>query len=48
MSLQKAVKDGAIGTLQKIRTISRDNPVPTIEYLKTSGGIFHDCLSFCL
>jgi len=43
--LKEVVSSGGIGTLQKVRTISRDNPVPHIDYLKTSGGIFHDCLS---
>ena len=27
-----------------IKSVSRDSPLPTIEYLKVSGGIFHDCL----
>eukprot|EP01130_Rhizamoeba_saxonica_P002511 TRINITY_DN12301_c0_g1_i1.p1 TRINITY_DN12301_c0_g1~~TRINITY_DN12301_c0_g1_i1.p1 ORF type:complete len:351 (+),score=69.58 TRINITY_DN12301_c0_g1_i1:50-1102(+) len=45
MKLHKMVQDGAIGQLQKVRTISRDNPVPSIPYLSTSGGIFHDCAS---
>jgi len=26
-----------------VKTISRDNPVPTLAYLKISGRIFHDC-----
>ena len=26
-----------------IKTTSRDSPLPGIEYLKISGGIFHDC-----
>jgi len=43
--LKKIVKEGGIGVLQKVRTVSRDNPVPSIEYLQTSGGIYHDCLS---
>jgi len=43
--LKEIVENGEIGTLQKVRTVSRDNPVPSIEYLKTSGGIYHDCLS---
>jgi len=43
--LKDVVDNGGIGTLQKVRTVSRDNPVPTIDYLKTSGGIYHDCLS---
>jgi len=41
--LQKACQSGDIGTLQICKTMSRDNPVPTIAYLKISGGIFHDC-----
>uniref|UniRef100_A0A1I8H6T9 GFO_IDH_MocA domain-containing protein n=1 Tax=Macrostomum lignano TaxID=282301 RepID=A0A1I8H6T9_9PLAT len=31
------------GEVHTIRTCSRDNPYPSIEYLRTSGGIFHDC-----
>lgn len=34
---------GAVGELQFIRSVSRDNPVPSIDYIKTSCGIFHDC-----
>jgi myo-inositol 2-dehydrogenase/D-chiro-inositol 1-dehydrogenase len=45
VKLKHVVEEGGIGTLQKVRTVSRDNPVPSIEYLKTSGGIYHDCLS---
>jgi len=41
--LVEACHKGSIGTLQIVKTISRDNPVPTIAYLKISGGIFHDC-----
>jgi len=41
--LQETCKKGGIGTLQIVKTISRDNPVPTIAYLKISGKIFHDC-----
>jgi len=43
VQLQKTCRDGGIGTLQIVKTISRDNPVPTLAYLKISGGIFHDC-----
>jgi len=43
--LKKIVDDGGVGVLQKVRTVSRDNPVPSIDYLRTSGGIYHDCLS---
>jgi len=41
--LQKTCRNGGIGTLQICKTMSRDNPVPTLAYLKISGGIFHDC-----
>lgn len=43
----KAVKDGVsqgrVGQLQMVKTCSRDSPSPSIEYLKGSPGIFHDC-----
>lgn len=44
-SLHQQVSMGAIGKLRIIKCCSRDNPLPPIEYLKTSGGIFHDMLS---
>jgi myo-inositol 2-dehydrogenase/D-chiro-inositol 1-dehydrogenase len=40
-----AVRGGAAGKVHKIHSTSRDNPVPSIEYLKISGGIVHDCAS---
>jgi len=40
-----AVRNGACGKVHKMKTVSRDNPVPSIEYLKISGGIVHDCAS---
>jgi len=43
VQLQESCRKGDIGTVQIIKTISRDNPVPTLAYLKISGGIFHDC-----
>jgi len=43
--LQQAVRDGAIGIPEIIKTTSRDHPPPTMEYLKISGGIMHDCAS---
>jgi len=43
--VRHAVQSGQIGKLHKVRSISRDNPVPTLEYLKISGGIIHDCAS---
>lgn len=42
-TLVKHVHDGGIGVPQVIRSCSRDNPVPTLAYLKISGGIMHDC-----
>jgi len=43
--LRDAVRSGAIGNIHKVRSTSRDNPVPSIDYLKISGGIIHDCCS---
>ena len=43
-SLVKKVHSGDLGTLQFVRSVSRDNPVPSTEYLQISGGIFHDCM----
>jgi len=42
--LKKQVDLGAIGELKMIKSCSRDNPLPPIEYLRTSGGIFQDML----
>lgn len=42
--LAQRVHGGEIGTLQLLRTTSRDCPLPTIDYIKTSHGIFHDCI----
>jgi myo-inositol 2-dehydrogenase/D-chiro-inositol 1-dehydrogenase len=41
--LQERCKNGDLGTIQVVKTTSRDNPVPTLAYLKISGKIFHDC-----
>lgn len=35
---------GDLGQIRFIRSVSRDHPVPTLDYLKTSGGILHDCV----
>jgi len=32
-----------LGNIQIIKTCSRDSPLPSISYLTTSNGIFHDC-----
>lgn len=42
-SLADRVKNGAIGKVHVIKTTSRDSPMPSINFLKISGGIFHDC-----
>lgn len=36
-------KRGVIGQVQSIKTCSRDSPRPPMEYIKISGGMFHDC-----
>ncbi|MCA9261375.1 MAG: Gfo/Idh/MocA family oxidoreductase [Planctomycetales bacterium] len=43
-SLVRSVHDHTIGELQFVRSVSRDNPVPSSDYIRDSGGIFHDCL----
>jgi len=43
-ALKEQLDQGAIGQLKMIKSCSRDNPVPPIEYLRTSGGIFQDML----
>eukprot|EP00438_Fugacium_kawagutii_P014785 Skav228774 [mRNA] locus=scaffold589:557855:559690:- [translate_table: standard] len=42
--LKRQLDAGAIGNLKLLKTCSRDNPIPSMEYLRTSGGIFHDML----
>ena len=42
-SLARGVKDGQVGMLQMLRVTSRDSPLPTMDYISTSHGIFHDC-----
>lgn len=42
-SLHERVKQGDIGKLHVIKSCSRDSPLPAIEFLKMSGGMFHDC-----
>ena len=40
--IQAKVADGELGKIHLIKTTSRDSPLPSIEYLKISGGMFHD------
>nr|XP_053640521.1 inositol 2-dehydrogenase-like [Cherax quadricarinatus] len=41
--LRDQVLLGVVGQVQLVKTVARDSPLPSIEYLKISGGIFHDC-----
>lgn len=41
--IKERIEKGEIGKVNKIVTISRDYPYPKFNYLKTCGGIFHDC-----
>jgi myo-inositol 2-dehydrogenase/D-chiro-inositol 1-dehydrogenase len=42
--LIRGAHSGAVGTVQILRTTSRDSPLPSVDYIRTSGGIFHDCI----
>lgn len=42
--VRNRVRKGEVGHVHTIKTVARDSPLPSIEYLKTSGGIFHDCM----
>jgi len=42
-SVRDRVRNGEVGHVNTIKVCSRDSPLPSIEYLKISGGIFHDC-----
>jgi myo-inositol 2-dehydrogenase/D-chiro-inositol 1-dehydrogenase len=41
--VQARVKKGELGKVHMVKTCSRDSPLPSIDYLRTSNGIFHDC-----
>jgi myo-inositol 2-dehydrogenase/D-chiro-inositol 1-dehydrogenase len=43
MQVAEQIKRGDIGDLRIIKTCCRDSPLPPIEYIKISGGIYHDC-----
>ena len=40
--IQAKVANGDLGKVHVIKTTSRDSPLPSVEYLKISGGMFHD------
>jgi len=42
MKAQQYITSGNIGTPQIVRSTARDSPVPSVDYLKTSHGFFHD------
>ncbi|XP_063927678.1 inositol 2-dehydrogenase-like [Zophobas morio] len=42
-SIRNRVRAGDVGRVLTVKVCSRDSPLPTIQYLSTSGGIFHDC-----
>jgi len=41
--LRNRVRAGEVGNVLTVKVCSRDSPLPSMEYLKVSGGIFHDC-----
>tara|TARA_Y100000588_G_scaffold392659_1_gene505422 strand:- start:1223 stop:2251 length:1029 start_codon:yes stop_codon:yes gene_type:complete len=43
-NLASEVKNKKVGQLQMLRVTSRDSPLPTMEYISKSNGIFHDCI----
>ncbi|XP_043276864.1 myo-inositol 2-dehydrogenase-like [Venturia canescens] len=43
-AVRDRVRKGEVGHVHTIKTTSRDSPLPTIDYLSHSGGIFHDCM----
>ncbi|CAE7576025.1 iolG [Symbiodinium sp. CCMP2592] len=43
-TLKQQLDAGAVGKMKLVKTCSRDNPLPPLEYLRTSGGIFRDML----
>lgn len=40
--LLAAVQEGQIGEVRSIHAVFRDHPVPSLEFLKLGGDIFHD------
>lgn len=41
--IHEQVRRGDIGQVRLVKTCSRDSPLPPIDYIRISGGIFHDC-----
>ena len=42
--VREKIRNGQLGQVQQIKLTSRDSPLPSVAYLKISGGIFHDCI----
>lgn len=42
--LKDKVRAGVVGHVQILKVTARDSPLPSIDYLASSGGVFHDCL----
>ncbi|XP_053210075.1 myo-inositol 2-dehydrogenase-like [Panonychus citri] len=42
-NIRQRIAAGEVGQIHVIKSCARDSPRPTIEYLATSGGIYHDC-----
>eukprot|EP00904_Undaria_pinnatifida_P003654 jgi/Undpi1/1328/HiC_scaffold_11.g04720.m1 len=40
--LAAAVRRGAVGPVRSVHAVFRDHPVPSIDFLKQGGDIFHD------
>lgn len=43
-AVKQRVRNGEVGHVHTMKIISRDSPMPSIDYLRVSGGIFHDCM----
>eukprot|EP00057_Strongylocentrotus_purpuratus_P011395 XP_011665869.1 PREDICTED: uncharacterized protein LOC763709 [Strongylocentrotus purpuratus] len=41
--LRQRVQNGEIGQIRCIKSTARDGSFPPVEYLKISGGFYHDC-----
>jgi myo-inositol 2-dehydrogenase/D-chiro-inositol 1-dehydrogenase len=41
-ALYKQMQEGMIGKLESVAITSRDFPLPSLDYLRTSGGMFRD------
>ncbi|XP_028140621.1 myo-inositol 2-dehydrogenase [Diabrotica virgifera virgifera] len=41
--IKEKVRQGEVGKVLTVKVCSRDSPLPSIDYLKTSDGIFRDC-----